>query len=470
MPFYEQPEATITDMREHGQIGPSMAHLLENEGLTNVSDFAYADVQAISDALGGMGSGAPELVFFARNQLRLSCPECGALNLLYSPDRDHLGQGLPSPIECFYCDWEGSRAEVRAQQIANYVTEIQGVGPASADQLADAFGTVWRVVAANPKEIVEQTSLSVEKATVVHGHLCKSIHPELDHRDDAPDQKSTVESHPLDREDVKILIGEIQQQTRLDQEDAEWYVKATCAFREAYPDDRLERIHEAAEELTKVRERITNLKDERREMHEWTTIEMESGEKTQIREFNGDEERKDEINDKHDELISRRDSLQQTISDELDRFLDCNQLDFDTQKEAIIAVRAVFDQELSVPVRGVKIARKLGCSKGYPSEFVLEHFESGSAVIPKEYVRKRTALSDQERRAILERDGSQCIRCEGSGELEVHHIIPVADDGSNEPDNLATLCHDCHLDAHGGITLSHEVIYDSREEFWNWTE
>ena len=469
MPFYEPPETILTDMREYEQITRVMAQALDDQNLTSVSDFAHADVRAISDALGKMGSGVPDLVFFARNQLRLSCPECGALNLLYSEDGDYLGQQLPSTISCFYCDWEGSRTDVRTQQITNYVTEIQGCGPATADQLADEFGTIWRVIEAKPEEITEQTRLSTEKTTEMYDYLCERIHPDLNPRNDEPDQQSTVESHEPTEEDVRLLVGEIEQQTQLDRDDAERYAKATYAFREASPDNIQERVHNAAEELSEVCERITTLKQERKEMHEWTTIDRSDGDEVPIREFVGDEERRDEINNKlHDELNPNRDSLQQTIDDELERLLSWDDFSFDTKKEAIIAARAILDKELSKPVKGVKIARKIECSTGYPSQFVLEHFESGSAVIPKAYVRKRTTLSDTKRRSIRNRDGGRCVRCSNDRKLEIHHITPVSDGGSNESENLATLCHACHLDAHGGIMLSQDVIYDTNDEFWDW--
>ena len=32
--------------------------------------------------------------------------------------------------------------------------------------------------------------------------------------------------------------------------------------------------------------------------------------------------------------------------------------------------------------------------------------------------------------------------------LEIHHIIPVSQGGGDEPENLTTLCHDCHLEEH----------------------
>lgn len=34
--------------------------------------------------------------------------------------------------------------------------------------------------------------------------------------------------------------------------------------------------------------------------------------------------------------------------------------------------------------------------------------------------------------------------------LEVHHIIPVSEGGNDDPDNLITLCHDCHMKRHHG--------------------
>ena len=469
MPFYEPSDTTITDMREAPNVTHLTANLLESQNYTDISDFAYADVRAISEELGKGQYSLSDLVFFARNQLRLSCPNCDALNLLYSPERDHLGQGLPSPIECFYCDWEGPRTEVRAQQVANYVTELRGVGPATVDQLVDAYGTVWRIVEADPDDLAAQTRLSTEKAREVHAHLCETIHPELDPRDTEPDITSTLEAHWPNREDTGSLVDEVQRGTQLDEDDAEWFVKATVAFRDACPDQLRERICETTVEFDAVRERIETLQEERREMIQWTTEELENGEEIPVQEFIGDRDRQNEINEELEGLRPQQKALRETLSNELGAFFDEDEFRFETKKEAIVAVRAVFDQELNTPIQGVKIARTLGCSKGYPSEFTLEEFESESVVVPKEYVQKRTALSDVERREILERDNRSCVRCGDDQQLEIHHITPVSDNGTNDSENLATLCHSCHLDAHGGIMLSHDVIYDSRDEFWEWT-
>ena len=53
------------------------------------------------------------------------------------------------------------------------------------------------------------------------------------------------------------------------------------------------------------------------------------------------------------------------------------------------------------------------------------------------------------RREVLERDNYQCCQCgitkEESGyPLEIHHIIPVAQWGGNDINNLMLLCQDCH--------------------------
>ena len=46
------------------------------------------------------------------------------------------------------------------------------------------------------------------------------------------------------------------------------------------------------------------------------------------------------------------------------------------------------------------------------------------------------------------RDGYKCRKCGSKTHLEVHHIIQRKDGGSNRPDNLVTLCHECHAALH----------------------
>lgn len=60
---------------------------------------------------------------------------------------------------------------------------------------------------------------------------------------------------------------------------------------------------------------------------------------------------------------------------------------------------------------------------------------------------KRKALSKQIRVQILARDGYRCRMCGRSKDevpLEVDHIKPAAEGGTDELENLATLCRECN--------------------------
>jgi len=54
---------------------------------------------------------------------------------------------------------------------------------------------------------------------------------------------------------------------------------------------------------------------------------------------------------------------------------------------------------------------------------------------------------------VLNRDGYECKICKGKhkdSKLEVHHIIFRSQGGSDEAENLITLCHTCHSALHAG--------------------
>ena len=53
------------------------------------------------------------------------------------------------------------------------------------------------------------------------------------------------------------------------------------------------------------------------------------------------------------------------------------------------------------------------------------------------------------REKIIDRDGNRCRNCDDVNSLEVHHVVPLNNGGTNEASNLCTLCNDCHNKAHG---------------------
>ena len=68
------------------------------------------------------------------------------------------------------------------------------------------------------------------------------------------------------------------------------------------------------------------------------------------------------------------------------------------------------------------------------------------------------------RKAVLERDEHQCCKCSRCDGLEVHHIKPVSEGGTNDLGNLITLCGACHTEWHSvekasKITTDHWLKY-----------
>lgn len=97
------------------------------------------------------------------------------------------------------------------------------------------------------------------------------------------------------------------------------------------------------------------------------------------------------------------------------------------------------------PYRPAHPCNWTGCQNLTHKRFCPEH--------AKLYERNRnrqrgSAANTLLRQKIRERDGNRCRRCGATGataRLEVHHIVPIAKGGHpTDPNNLVTLCHECH--------------------------
>lgn len=68
---------------------------------------------------------------------------------------------------------------------------------------------------------------------------------------------------------------------------------------------------------------------------------------------------------------------------------------------------------------------------------------------------KSNRLDENIRKAVILRDGCQCVECGRTNcKLEVHHIKPRRSNGSNALSNLITLCERCHQNTEG-----HEELF-----------
>lgn len=56
----------------------------------------------------------------------------------------------------------------------------------------------------------------------------------------------------------------------------------------------------------------------------------------------------------------------------------------------------------------------------------------------------RKSISNGTRRIVYERDGYECVTCKARKDLSIDHIIPVARGGTNDLDNLQTMCRSCN--------------------------
>lgn len=87
----------------------------------------------------------------------------------------------------------------------------------------------------------------------------------------------------------------------------------------------------------------------------------------------------------------------------------------------------------------------------YEAAFLVSHGEMCRSHRER-YGRFRAAL----KRWVAERDGHTCRDCARTWPTKraalaggaAHHVVPVAEGGTDEPENLEFLCNDCHQGQH----------------------
>jgi hypothetical protein len=63
---------------------------------------------------------------------------------------------------------------------------------------------------------------------------------------------------------------------------------------------------------------------------------------------------------------------------------------------------------------------------------------------------KGKPLSISQKKEILQRDNYACRHCGATSNLHIHHIKLRSEGGTNDPNNLITLCRKCHAEQHSG--------------------
>lgn len=171
-------------------------------------------------------------------------------------------------------------------------------------------------------------------------------------------------------------------------------------------------------------------------------------------------------------IADKTDAAEYNLIDDYIRFLfrqylEEQGLSTETKKEQIIALKNRFGTKKKPVYKDDLIADVVDASPTYVSEFGWG--ENGTVVNTAREAREGD-ISDSVRQTVRQRDGYECVRCgraESETQLEIHHIIPAASGGDHTVDNLATLCRDCHQQAHGGTGMgTTDTAYNTKEEFW----
>lgn len=82
------------------------------------------------------------------------------------------------------------------------------------------------------------------------------------------------------------------------------------------------------------------------------------------------------------------------------------------------------------------------------------HKITNSQVSGSEYQQGKQLVYYNVKQYVLHRDGYKCqsgIKVKHNNKLQVHHIIYQSNGGNDAPDNLITLCKDCHSNLHKGV-------------------
>lgn len=148
----------------------------------------------------------------------------------------------------------------------------------------------------------------------------------------------------------------------------------------------------------------------------------------------------------------------ETLEDRCEKILE--RLPADASKALQLVSIVLIFNDSETTYRPQLAAAHIGCSAGYARQFNF-NLTDGTAS-------RRTTLSQRRREQVLSADGHECIRCGVVENLEIHHIIPHKQGGTDTRENLATLCHSCHAEAHEGAWG--DVVYDSKTEFSEWLE
>ena len=104
---------------------------------------------------------------------------------------------------------------------------------------------------------------------------------------------------------------------------------------------------------------------------------------------------------------------------------------------------------------GYVLVRQGLISKDDLIQYYAEHYEN---------IRKERTKFQTVRKKVLERDNYKCQVCGSSGQMEVDHIVSLANKGINEPSNCITLCKKHHSMKTKGVRGHNKFFFEAYEK------
>ena len=119
-------------------------------------------------------------------------------------------------------------------------------------------------------------------------------------------------------------------------------------------------------------------------------------------------------------------------------------LPFGDKRRACIRVRRVPEQHLELRAFCQRVQDELRLKLYYRGESCAV---VGHKFVHEMLVRKREAICDSEKKALMDRQQQRCARCRDLlSRWEVHHDPPVADGGGEANSGICLLCPTCHAE------------------------
>ncbi|MEN6554368.1 MAG: HNH endonuclease [Methanobacterium sp.] len=144
--------------------------------------------------------------------------------------------------------------------------------------------------------------------------------------------------------------------------------------------------------------------------------------------------------------VTGKDDIKNLIAWECFDKKEIGYLSLDLRKKGKISMDSFIADRIALMFINLEFEIKTGIH--LPSIFERPKFETPETKKSNKKGKKRNHISKSIRHEVFKRDDYKCVECGATKEkttLHIDHILPVSQGGTDELDNLQTLCEECNL-------------------------